>query len=255
MTSLLDKAYAALLAGEDGLTFYRALADAELFLVLEAEAEGEVLSPRVFDLSDGPMLLVFDDEARLAGFAAGPVPYAALPGRVIAAQILGQGLSLGLNLGSGAASEVILPPDAIDWLIQMLDQAPPEQVQAQVLRFEPPVVPQAVLTALGAVMAQGVAQAGWLAGVVYDGGRRGVMLALTGVVAGDEGRMARAVTEALAFSGLDASTLDVVFAAQGGAVLARMAGVGLVFAADIRAEPAVVRTAPGCDPSRPPVLR
>ena len=112
-----------------------------------------------------------------------------------------------------------------------------------------------MLTALGAVMAQVVAQAGWLAGVVYEGGRHGVMLALTGVAVDDEARMARAVTEALAFSGLEASVLDVVFASTGDAVLARMAGVGLVFEAEMRLEPVVEPAAPGSDPSRPPYLR
>ena len=262
MNSELDRAYAAMLAGGDdaGMAFYRALADAELFIVLEREGEGEVLTPRVFDLSDGRVLLVFDSEERLAGFAGEAVPYAALPGRVIAAQMLGQGLSLGLNLASGAASEVVLPPEAVDWLMQMLDQPPAEVLQAQVARFEPPAVPQAVLAALGAVLASGVARAGWLAGAVYEGGqgagRRGVMLALTGVTGADEARVARAVTEALAFSGLEASMLDLVFAAEGDGVLTRMAAVGLIFEAEAAApEVEIVRLAPGSDPMRPPILR
>jgi hypothetical protein len=150
---------------------------------------------------------------------------------------------------------VILPLEAVDWLMQMLDQAPPEQVQAQVMRFEAPAVPQAVLTALSAVLGQGVAQAGWLAGVVYDDGRRGVMLALTGVAAKDEARMAQAVTEALAFSGLEASVLDVIFATQGDAVLARMAGVGLVLEAEVMPAPVAEPAAPGRVPGKPPILR
>ncbi|MBC7476850.1 MAG: SseB family protein [Pseudorhodobacter sp.] len=237
----------------EGLAFYRALADAELFLVLEAEAQGEVMTPQVFDLTDGPLLLVFDSEERLAGFGTGPVPYAALPGRVIAAQILGQGLSLGLNLGTGAASEMILPPDAIEWLIQMLDQVPAQEMEAQVLQFEKPAVPQAVLQALGQSITAGPA---WLAGVVYTSGRRGVMLALTGVAPDDEARMARAVTEALAFSGLDASELDLAFVGESDAIVARMAEVGLKFQPEVRQVPeGVVPNAPGSDPTRPPILR
>lgn len=255
MMTVLDAAHAGFVAGDDaaGMVFYRALADAELFMVLQDEPTGDTLAPRVFDLSDGPLLLAFDNEERLAGFAGGPVPYAALPGRVIAAQMLGQGLSLGLNLGSGAASEVILPPDALVWLMQMLDQAPAQQVQAQVLRFEPPAVPQAVLTALGPVLTGGAL----LAGVVYLDGKRGVMLALTGVAPQAEAKTARAVTEALAFSGLDASVLDLVFAAEGDAVLARMAPFALMFesVAPAAPEPAPQRKAPGSDPARPPILR
>ena len=251
MTTVLDQAQGDWAAG--GLGFYRALADAELFLVLESEALGAVMTPRVFDLSDGPLLLVFDSEERLAGFGDGPVPYAALPGRVIAAQIAGQGLALGLNLGTGAASEMILPAEAITWLMQMLDQAPAEEVEAAVLRFEAPVVPDAVLQALPPVISAGPA---WLAGAVFAQGRRGIMLALTGVDPADQARMARAVTEALAFSGLDASELDLVFVAEGGAVVARMGAVGLMFRPEVRPEPAVAAPKPpGSDSDRPPILR
>ena len=243
----------------EGLAFYRALADAELLMVLEAEALGEVIRPRVFDLSDGPMLLVFDSEERLGGFGTGPVPYAALPGRVIAAQMVGQGLSLGLNLGTGAASEMILPPEALDWLVRMLDQRPAQQVQARINRFEPAKVPQAVLDALAGVM-MGGGGGGCLAGVVYATGGRGVMLALTGVQPDAEPRVARAVTEALAFSGLEASELDLAFVAADDPVLIRMAEVGLMFQPQVlvepRAEPkAEPPKAPGSDPLRPPILR
>jgi hypothetical protein len=70
----------------------------------------------------------------------------------------------------------------------------------------------------------------------------------------------RAVTEALAFSGLDASALDTVFRPEGDALLDRLAGVALVLegAAVPQAEPQVVAEAPvgpGMDPARPPYLK
>ena len=215
MISELDRAYGAMQAGgeAEGLAFYRALADAELFLLLDAEAEGDAMSPQVFDLADGAVLLAFDSEERLAAFAEGPQPYAALPGRVIAAQMVGQGpksgtaLALGLNLGS--ASEVILPPEALIWLMQMLDQAPPEALETQVERFVAPAVPPAVLAALSACLT-GVGRA-YLTGVRYRDGRQGQMLALTGVAPDAEAKVARAVTEALAFSGIEAGALDIAF--------------------------------------------
>ena len=256
MTSELDRLYAALQAGGDaaGLAFYRALADAELFVLLEVEAEGAVVTPRVFDLAEAAVLLAFDSEERLAGFAVGPQPYAALPGRVVAGQMVGQNLSLGLNLGSGAASEVILPPEAIDWLVQMLDQAPPLAVAARVQRFEVPMVPQAVLAALPAALA-GVGRA-CLVGVRYDDGRRGQMLALTGVAAGAEAKVARAVTEAMGFSGVEAGALDVAFLAADDPLLAAMAGLALVFEGQVAEAPDVTGpTGPGMDPARPPYLR
>ena len=90
----LDTAYDLMAGGDEaaGLRFYRALADATLFIVLEREAEGEVIAPRVFDLESGPVILAFDSEERLASLGPDPVPYAALPGRIVAQQMLGQGL-------------------------------------------------------------------------------------------------------------------------------------------------------------------
>jgi hypothetical protein len=252
----LDQRYAALLSGGDaeGMAFYRALADAELFVLLEAEAQGEVMTPRVFDLADGPVLLAFDSEERMAGFSDQVLPYAALPGRVVAGQMVGQGLSLGLNLGSGAASEVILPPEALDWLMVMLDQAAPQALELRVAAFEAPSVPGSVLDMLAGALV-GVARA-YVVGVRYDGGRRGQMLVLTGVEAAAEGKVLRAVTEALAFSGLDASALDTVFREEGDALLARLAGVALVLEGEVAAEVVPeVPSGPGMDPGRPPILK
>jgi hypothetical protein len=252
----LDQRYAALLSGGDaeGMAFYRALADAELFVLLEAEARGEVMTPRLFDLADGPVLLAFDSEERMAGFSDQVLPYAALPGRVVAGQMVGQALSLGLNLGSGAASEVILPPEALDWLVAMLDQAAPQALELRVAAFEAPSVPGAVLGTLAGALV-GVARA-YVVGVRYDGGRRGQMLVLTGVEAAAEGKVLRAVTEALAFSGLDASALDTVFRDAGDALLARLAGVALVLEGEVAAEVVPeVPSGPGMDPGRPPILK
>ena len=64
MQTPLDHAHAAMQAGAEAeaLAFYRLLADATLFLLLEREAEGERIAPRVFDLAEGPVLLAFDAE-------------------------------------------------------------------------------------------------------------------------------------------------------------------------------------------------
>ncbi|HEX9856761.1 MAG TPA: SseB family protein, partial [Paracoccaceae bacterium] len=77
----LDTAYAAMEAapGDDTarLRFYERLAEGEVFLLLEAEAAGDTLAPRVFDLEEGPVVLAFDLEERLAAFTGIPAPYAA----------------------------------------------------------------------------------------------------------------------------------------------------------------------------------
>jgi hypothetical protein len=82
------------------------------------------------------------------------------------------------------------------------------------------------------------------------------MLVLTGVEAAAEGKVLRAVTEALAFSGLDASALDTVFRDAGDALLARLAGVALVLEGEVAAEVVPeVPSGPGMDPGRPPILK
>ena len=256
MMSELDRAHAALQDGgaAEGMAFYRTLANAELFLLLEAEAVGEVMTPRVFDLTEGAVLLAFDSEDRLAGFADGPQPYAALPGRVIAGQMVGLDLSLGLNMGSGSASEVILPPEALKWMVQMLDQAPPRPAVEQIAGFEAPVVPKTVLKTLPAALSG--AERAYLVGVRYRSGRREQLLAVIGVAERDEARVARAVTEALAFSGIDAGAMDLAFVTAEDGVLARMAGLALVFEpAPLAAKSQVDQSSAGKRKPGPPILR
>ena len=137
----LDLAYEAMAAAAEGddaprLRFYERLADGEMVLLLEAEAEGENLTPRVFDLEDGPVVLIFDTEERLGAFTGIAAPYAALPGRVIAQLLAGQGIGLGINLGV-APSSMLLPPFAVDWLAETLAHGP-EEAEARPERFDPP---------------------------------------------------------------------------------------------------------------------
>lgn len=256
----LDIAHAALLSGgeTEARRFYRLLADAPLCLLLSEEAQGEAISPQVFELSDGPVIVAFDSEERLAGFQEAPVPYAVLPGRVIAQAMAGQGLHLGLNLGTGAASETLLPPEAMTHLLGLLDVAP-ELTEGQARSFAAPKVPPALDEALGFALqgAAGLAGGAVLAGVVYETGARGHMLALIGATEAAQPALARAMAEALSFAGLEAAALDVVFLAPEDPAVRALARVGRVF--DIPApaapEPAPTPAPPGSDPSRPPRLR
>ena len=256
----LDQAYAAMQADDEaaGLRFYRLLADATLFLLLEREAEGERVDPRVFDLPDGPVLLAYDSEDRLAVMGDGPLPYAALPGRLIAQQMLGQGLSLGLNFGTGAASEVLLPPEALRWLCDMLDAAPVEVEATPAQFFAPKGLPEALSDALRFTLggAAGLARAGLLAGVRYSDGRLGHMLAVIDAQPAAEEALARALSEALVFSGLEAGELDVTFLSSGDGVVVELARVAMVFEVpDLVVEAQAERAAPGMDAAKPPVLR
>ena len=258
LVTLLDAAHAAVSADPESetlrLRFFERLADGEMVLLLEREAVGETLEPRIFDLEEGPFVLVFDREERLAAFTGGIAPYAALPGRVIAGMLKGQGIGLGVNLGV-APSSMLLPAEAMDWLAVTLQEGP-EEVEALPEEFVVPRVPEVLVSALDAKLAraEGLAVAALLAGVVYRDGRRGHMLAFLDAVEGAEGALARAMGEALVFSGIEAGELDVAFLRQGDAAAKAMARVGLRFDLPVREVP-VAPAAPGMDPARPPNLR
>ncbi|MGL6210995.1 MAG: SseB family protein [Paracoccaceae bacterium] len=261
--SLLDQAHAAMEAntGDEAaaLRFYRLLADTPLLLLLKHEAEGGLVDPRVFDLEAGPVLLAFDSAERLAAMGQGPLPYAELPGRVVAQKLAGQGVSLGLNFGSGAASETLLPPEALDWLAEMVDTPVPEEVEARPESFfTPRDVPQALHDALAFTFqaAPGLARTAYLTGVRYDDGRQGHMLAILDAHPQAEAPLAQAVTEAIGFSGLDAAEIYVTFLASDAPGVAAVIRSGILFEFPAEMpEPEVTLMSPGSDPDRPPRLR
>jgi hypothetical protein len=274
MTTILDRARADLLDQPDNdvaeLRFYHALADAPLFLLLAVEAEDDRIEPRVFDLDDGPVILAFDTEERLASLGQGPVPYAVLPGRVVAAQLAGKGVALGLNLGCNVASEVLLPAEALVWLTQTLGQMPP-QSEARPQQFHAPgQLPSALADALSLALGRSGdhAAAALISGVSYDDGRRGHMLAILDARPGAEEAFARAAAEALRFSGLEAGEMDVTFLDSQSEAARAMARVGLRLdlanaAAEVKAQAGAGMQAsasaapqgPGMNPQKPPILR
>lgn len=259
----LDLAHAAMTADPQDdaarLAFYAAAADAELFLLLQDEAEGTALIPRLFPLDTGPVVLAFDTEERLADFACAIVPYAALPGRVIAAQLAGQGVGLGLNLGV-APSAFLMGAEAVDWLADLLSRAP-EPVQARPRAFHAPgALPPALLARLRTRLAPaaGRIEAALIAAVTWAGGRRGHLLALVGADPAAAPALARAAAEALVFSGLEAGEIDVVVLPADDPAARAMAAVALRLDLPRPAPapaPAAAPAAPGMDPARPPRLR
>jgi hypothetical protein len=82
--TLLDAAHAALSAdpGNDALRlrFYERLADGEMFLLLEREAAGEVLEPRIFDLEAGRWCWSSTGRSGWRRFPAGSRPMPRCPG-------------------------------------------------------------------------------------------------------------------------------------------------------------------------------
>ena len=238
--------------------FWRAFADADLFLLLTEEPRGTDLSPQVYDLSDGPMVLAFDREDRMAGFSPLPVPYAALPGRVLAALAAGQGLSVGLNLGSGAVSETVLPAEALAWLLEVLAASPPEETAGVVRAVAAPRVGALAQAAVAAAIsaASGLAGEALLAEVAWDDGQRGTVLAFPGVALRDQAAVARAVSEALALSGLDAAALDVMFPDLDAELTASLRQVGRRYVPQAMvAQEVAAPIGPGMDKARPPRLK
>lgn len=256
VVTLLDAAHAAVSADPENealrLRFYERLADGEMILLLEREAEEDNVEPRVFDLEGGPVVLVFDREERLSAFTAGIAPYAALPGRVIAGMLKGQGIGLGVNLGV-APSSMLLPAEAMDWLALALETGPVAATGKPEEFLAPKGLPDALLSGLDAKLAKavGLASGAVLAAVVYAGGRRGHMLAFLDSAPGAEAALARAVSEALVFSGVEAGEIDVAFLASDAPAAVAMARVGLRF--DLTAPEAPVTRVTKSD--KPPRLR
>lgn len=260
--TLLDRAHGAMIAAPDDdaarLRFYERLADAELYMLLASEAEGdEAVSPEVFDLGAERYVLVFDREERLAGFAGQPSPYVALSGRAIAGMLMGQGLGLGVNLDV-APSSMLLPQEAVAWLHDTLGNAP-DEIEARITEVRAPKgLPEQLITALDAKLAgaMGLAQCAYLAGVSYDSGVRGHLLGFVSAVPQAKPALARAAAEALTFSGIEAGAIDVGFFRASDPVTAKLDKVGLRF--DLpQAQAAAPKplAAPGRDPGAPPKLR
>ncbi|WP_298852374.1 SseB family protein [uncultured Ruegeria sp.] len=259
-TTALDTVHAAMQADPQSdaarLRFFERLADSELFLMLTEEARGENISPELFDVADGRFVLVFDREERLAQFAGRPVPYVALSGRVLSGILAGQGIGLGLNLET-APSSMLVPAEALGWLAETLQHGP-QEVEEKLAEFMPPSgLPDNLLTALDAKLATagGLARAAYLVATKSETGAQGHLLGFVDVVDGAETALAKAASEALTFSGIEAGAMDVGFFTASEAAAALLAKVGLRF--DLpkpqAAEP--VREVPGSNPDNPPILK
>ena len=254
----LDRAHAAMQAApedDDGQRgYYAALAASELFVLLTEEAQDDLLSPDVFDLGDARFVLAFDTEARLSQFAGRIVPYAGVSGRTLAQMLAGQGVGLAVNLDV-ASSAMLLPPEAMTWLVDMLGDGP-DVAEAQIEEILPPLdLPEVLLPALDARLAAaaGLARAAYLVGVRYGDGTRSHLLGVLDAVAGAEQTLAGNVQEALRFSGLEAGALDVAFFASSDPMAAALARHGLRF--DLpEPEAPMAPQPPGMDPDRPPKL-
>jgi hypothetical protein len=237
------------------LRFFERLADCELFLLLARDADGDQIEPQVFPLEEAQYVLAFDTEARLAEFADGPAPFAALSGRVLTSMLAGQNIGLGLNLDV-APSSMLIPSEALSWLNETLGHAP-DQIEATPTDISAPSgLPEALITALDQKLATatGLAKFAYLANVSYDNATQSHILAFVDAIPDAQTALVSAVREALVFSGIEAGALDVAFVKAAEPIAASFARHGLRFDLPQPAE-RTPQIAPGSDPGKPPILR
>jgi hypothetical protein len=261
MMTPIDTAHAAMsLDAEDDaarLRFYGLVADSE-WIVLVSETDGSVLTPQVFALEDGPVILAFDTEERLTALTGGPSPYAALPGRLVMAQLAGQGVGLGLNLGV-APSSILLPADVVDWLARTLASNPDLINSARPVRFHSVGDVSAGLVGLleqALRRAAGLADSALLAVAEDD---KGLLLPFLAFVDADPARqeaLVRMISEVVAFDGKTEQMPDIVFLAGSDPILDQLAPAARCFKLPAPEPVAAIKSlAPGTDPNRPPILR
>jgi len=255
----LDTAHAAMQSTRGDaarrLRFFERLADSELFLLLETEAQGDSINPEVFEVDGAKYILAFDREERLAEFAKGVAYHATMSGRVAARMLAGQGVGLALNLGV-APSSILIPSDAMAWLGEILDETP-EEIRARPVAFSAPAgIPETLLSALDSklAIAAGLAKTAYLVAVTYKGGNSAHMLAIIDALPKAEGALAKAVSEAVSFSGFE-TPLDVAFFAGDDPLCSTLQKAGLRFDLPERTLATDNPAAPGRDPEKPPILR
>lgn len=254
----IDKAHAIMSANADDdaarLRFYEHVADAELYVLLAGDPDGDEVEPELFDISDQKFVLVFDREERLATFVGRAAPYAGLPGRGLIQMLDGQGVGLALNLDV-APSAMLIPQDAVEWLAQTLRNAP-EETEGRLTELRSPgQLPEEVVSGLNRKLsiAGGLASHAFLAGALYDNGRVGHVLAFVDANEANEKGLAHAAGEALTFSGIEAGSIDVLFVTSEERIHDVLVKVGMRF--DLpKPEQPTIPGAPGMDPNKPPRL-
>jgi len=210
------------------------------FVLLEREpaTEDAPLDPEILEIDNKDTAnidryaLVFDTEERLASFASGyrneALPYAALPGRIIAQALAGEGVGLAVNLDV-AVSSILLPAQALDWLADTL-AAKPEEGEGTLIAIAPPVgLPDGLIEGLEEKLltAAGLASHAVFVKGTYSDEREGWLLAFIDAQPGAEPALARATHEALIFSGTDLAAVDVAFFASNDPICEHLDHMGL----------------------------
>lgn len=251
MSALDDLASAAVFHDADApqrALMLSRLADTELSVALDGEptagTDGHSIVLRMFPLDGRQVALACDSEDRLSGFFERPTPYAAMPGRALAAMLRTVGADLLIN--PGHPSEMLLDAAMLDWLMGALD-ARPEEAEARLRLMAP--APQAVADLAGPLAARladlrGLITGAALAGVAGPDGPSAHLLIVAGAPADRQPAIAKALAEALSFLPSQPGGVDITFAS------AMLPGAALRF--DL-SEPEKPVHAP--KPKGPPILR
>ncbi len=151
---------------------------------------------------------------------------------------------------------MLIPAEAVDWLVETLSHGP-DETEARLTEVSAPGgLPEAVVSGLDRklAIAAGMARFAYLAAATYDDGARGHVLAFVDAVEGAEKALASAAGEVLTFSGIEAGVMDVLFVRASDPLAAHLAKVGLRFDLPELEKPKAPG-APGMDPEKPPKLR
>lgn len=189
------------------------LADTALFVTLEREPADDAADIRLVDGGGFQLAVASDSDEKLAAFWQGPVAYAEIPGRVLAALLAKDGAALLVNPGS--ASEMLLDPETLTWLGQSLENKPQTETGAFLPSLSSPD-PEAV-AALAEPLAQrvrgmyGLVEAIALVGASWPD-RTGHLLLLRGTPVNRQEAVAKAISEVLAFLPPVEGGIDIAFA-------------------------------------------
>jgi len=207
--------------------FYEALVDTELFLLLEKEIESGVACPKLIETSEDKYALVFDTISRLADFTGNSSPYLALTGRMVLPMLKEQKLGLGLNLNLAVPSEILLSSRDIDWLQNIVEQAP-ERLDDKITAFSKPSIPFVVRDSLQKklrYLSDFVTEA-WTAEAIYLSGHKSQVIVFVDVNPLMHAALAKAVNEVLTFIPHDDKLIDVIFLKVDSAYLKKIRKVG-----------------------------
>ena len=213
--------------GKSRYSFYEALVDTELYLLLEKELESGVACPKLIETSEDKYALVFDTVSRLVDFTGNSSPYLALTGRMVLPMLKEQRLGLGLNLNLAVPSEILLSSSDIDWLQNIVEQVP-EKLDNKITAFSKPSIPIVVIESLNqklSYLSDFVTEA-WTAEAIYVSGHKSQVIVFVDVASEMHGAVAKAVNEALIFIPHDDKLIDVIFLKVDSSFLKKIRKVG-----------------------------